>query len=244
MNNDLAGWYNSIPPISRYWFTAAIVGPLALRLGVISGETVILNTDLFWGSFHIWRPFTALFVYGLGFPYLTKLYFLYNYSTRLEKDHFAGKPADMAYMMIVIFMTTIIIGLLMSMPVLFIPPIIACIYVWCNLYKDVIVSFFFGLKFKAIYLPWILMVFGLIVANDGFNELLGIFIGHTYYFLKFRYPTEFGGPNLLETPQWLLNIFPNERASGGFGTAPPRRAQTENQPRGRWFTGAGNRLGD
>jgi len=82
------------------------VGPLALRLGVISGETVILNTDLFWYSFHIWRPFTALFVYGLGFPYLTKLYFLYNYSTRLEKDHFAGKPADMAYMMLVIFMTT------------------------------------------------------------------------------------------------------------------------------------------
>ena len=110
----------------------------------------------------------------------------------------------------------VIIGLLMSMPVLFIPPIIACIYVWCNLYKgtsflkfyppkttfsDVIVSFFFGLKFKAIYLLWMLMVFGLIVANDGFNELLGIFIGHTYYFLKFRYPTEFGGPNLLETPQ-------------------------------------------
>ena len=67
--------------------------------------------------------------------------------------------------------------------------------------SDVIVSFFFGLKFKAIYLPWILMVFGLIVANDGFNELLGIFIGHVYYFLKYRYPTEFGGPNLLETPQ-------------------------------------------
>ena len=27
------------------------------------------------------------------------------------------------------------IGLVMQMPVLFIPPIIACIYVWCNLYK-------------------------------------------------------------------------------------------------------------
>ena len=32
-------------------------------------------------------------------------------------------------------------------------------------------------------------------------ELIGIFVGHVYYFLKFRYAQDFGGPDLLKTPQ-------------------------------------------
>jgi len=31
-------------------------------------------------------------------------------------------------------------------------------------------------------------------------ELVGILIGHLYYFLMFKYPLEFGGPALLSTP--------------------------------------------
>ena len=41
-----------------------------------------------------------------GFHYLMMLYFLYQYATRLEREHYAGAPADMLYMMIVIFLTS------------------------------------------------------------------------------------------------------------------------------------------
>ena len=34
-------------------------------------------------------------------------------------------------------------------------------------------------------------------------ELLGILVGHVYFFLKYKYPLEHGGPDLLATPQWL-----------------------------------------
>ena len=63
------------------------------------------------------------------------LYFLYQYCRRLEEADFQGKPADMAYMLIVLFSTTIAVGLVMNMGVLFKVPIIAVIYVWCNLNK-------------------------------------------------------------------------------------------------------------
>ena len=63
------------------------------------------------------------------------------------------------------------------------------------------IEFFFGAVFKAIYLPWVLCVFRLIVDGSGLTELLGIFVGHIYYFLKYRYAQDFGGPDLLETPQ-------------------------------------------
>lgn len=38
------------------------------------------------------------------------------------------------------------------------------------------------------YLPWILVGFNAILRGGGINELLGILIGHTYFFLAFKYP--------------------------------------------------------
>jgi len=34
--------------------------------------------------------------------------------------------------------------------------------------------------------------------------LIGIIVGHTYFFLMFKYPQEMGGPQLIQTPQILL----------------------------------------
>ena len=38
------------------------------------------------------------------------------------------------------------------------------------------------------YLPWILVGFNAILRGGGMNELLGILVGHTYFFLAFKYP--------------------------------------------------------
>ena len=37
-------------------------------------------------------------------------------------------------------------------------------------------------------------------------ELVGILIGHLYFFLTFKYPQDYGGISLLQTPQilWVL----------------------------------------
>lgn len=248
--NDLAQWYHSIPQITKYWFTADVVLPLASRMGLIDGNNLIMSWDLIWNRFHIWRPFTALCFFPIamgGFHYLMMLYFLYSYSVRIEKEEFAGKPADMAYMLLTIFTTSIVIGLLMNMMILFEIPIIAVLYVWCNLNKDTMVRFFFGVTLKAQYLPWVLCLFNMIVKGGGMMELIGIFVGHVYFFLKFRYAQDFGGPDILKTPQWLLNYFPGERVTGGFGTAPTRPPQNGGGGGGggnAWFGGRGNRLGD
>merc|ERR1719334_182480 len=124
----------------------------------------------------------------------------------------------MAYMLLTFFLCSLIVGgVFMQMMVVFEIPIIACLYVWCNLNKDTSVRFFFGVTLKAQYLPWVLCLFNMIVKGGGMMELIGIFVGHVYFFLKFRYAQDFGGPDVLKTPQWLLNYFPGERVTGGFG---------------------------
>lgn len=80
--------------------------------------------------------------------------------------------------------------------------ILSVLYVWCQLNKDVIVNFWFGTRFKAMYLPWVLLAFNFILSGAMFS-LVGIVVGHLYFFLKFKYPQELGGASYLETPGLL-----------------------------------------
>lgn len=92
------------------------------------------------------------------------------------------------------------------------------------------------------YLPWVLFGINFIINQDGLEELVGILTGHLYFFLKFKYPQEFGGPNLLGTPSILEYYFPQRNSNvRGFGSAPPQ-ANTANIPRGHSW-GRGQVLG-
>lgn len=107
--------------------------------------------------------------------------------------------------------------------------VLSVLYVWCQLNRNVIVNFWFGTQFKAMYLPWVLFAFNLIISGgyvlnkfadlflcfnfttiqvhfdccSGILELVGILIGHLYFFLTFQLPQEMGGPTFLSTPQFL-----------------------------------------
>ncbi|XP_078482218.1 derlin-1-like [Ciona intestinalis] len=251
--NDLGDWYRGIPKITRYWFTAAVVVPLAAKFGVVSGGWLVLDYFQFFHNFQIWRPITAAIYYPItpmtGFHYLITLYFLYSYSIRLETGIFAGRPADYVFLLIFNWITTIILALALNIPIVFELLVLAALYIWCQINRDQIVSFWFGTRFKAAYLPWVLFAFNLIIRGGGIHELLGIFVGHTYFFLKFKYPLDFGGTSLIETPQFLYKYFPNTRSGvSGFGAAPQSRRRDvdgdegNNGGRHRW--GEGRRLGE
>nr|KAF6300405.1 derlin 1 [Myotis myotis] len=86
--SDIGDWFRSIPAITRYWFAATVAVPLIGKLGLISPAYFVLWPEAFLYRFQIWRPITATFFFpvgpGTGFLYLVNLYFLYQYSTRLE----------------------------------------------------------------------------------------------------------------------------------------------------------------
>lgn len=112
------------------------------------------------------------------------------------------------------------------------PMVLSVLYIWCQLNKDAIVSFWFGTRFKAMYLPWVLLGFNLVMSGGGIMELFGILVGHLYYFLMFKYPQELGGPVLLQTPGFLRSWFPDQVGGvHGFGVPPQRTAAAAGAPR-------------
>lgn len=120
--SDIGDWYRNIPILTKYWFTSTIGFTLLGRFGILKPQNLILLYEPL-KRFQIWRLATCLFFYPLnphtGFHFLINLYFLYNYSKRLETGVYAGKPADYLFMLLFNWICCIIIGLIAEIPVSF-----------------------------------------------------------------------------------------------------------------------------
>ncbi|CAI5439224.1 unnamed protein product [Caenorhabditis angaria] len=242
---DLKDWINTIPVVTRHWFLGTLIVPLLGRLGLVSAQWMYLDWDLIVNKFHFWRPITALIFYPVtpqtGFHWLMMLYFLYNYSKNLESDTFSGRPADYLYCLLINWF--VCVGLCLAFGVYFMlePMVISVLYVWCMINKDTIVSFWFGMRFPARYLPWVLCIFNMVLRNGGLNELIGIVSGHAYYFFALQYPLEHGGIQLIQTPAFLYQLLPNNEG-GVHSMNGPEFARGANARRGHAW-GQGVQLG-
>lgn len=242
---EIKEWFNNLPPMTRYWFGGSVALPILGRIGLVSFSLCAL-TSQFVSKLHLWRPITAIFYYpispGTGFHYLTNLYFLYQYSLRLENEEFRGKPADYLFMLVFNWMTVSLMSFFMGIPLLMDSMVMAALYVWCQFNREVVVSFWFGTRFKAQFLPWILLAFNMILNGGGIFEIIGIIAGHLYWFLKYVYPEE-NGVSLIDTPQIFYKYLPNQRLTGGinrfFAASRPSPGDSSNsRPAGHsWGTG-------
>ncbi|EZA56352.1 hypothetical protein DMN91_010349 [Ooceraea biroi] len=243
--SDMSNWFNSLPIFTRHWLLGTAILTLLGRFGILSPHSLILYPERFLNNFEIWRAVTSVFYYplspGTGFHFLINCYFLYNYSLRLERGEYDKKPADYLFLLLFNWLCCVIIGLIGDFQLLMDPMVLSVLYVWCQLNKDAVVQFWFGTQFKAMYLPWVLFGFNLIISGGGMMELFGILVGHLYIFLKFKYPQELGGPELLNTPKILESYFPPERGNVSFGSAPTQRSVAgQTQAQGRNIFGGHN----
>uniref|UniRef100_A0AC35GLT3 Derlin n=1 Tax=Panagrolaimus sp. PS1159 TaxID=55785 RepID=A0AC35GLT3_9BILA len=81
------------------------------------------------------------------------------------------------------------------------------VYVWSRRNPLVPMNFFGILSFNAPYLPWVLLLFSLLLGNNAMVDGLGIACGHLYYFLEDVFPNQPYGFHILKTPAILKRIF-------------------------------------
>ena len=98
--------------------------------------------------------------------------FSFAFSLRLETGIFDGRPADYLFMLLFNWVLAVIVALGLSIPFLMDPMVMSILYVWCQLNKDTIVNFWFGTQFKAMYLPWVLFGFNMIIAGGLLYSLI------------------------------------------------------------------------
>eukprot|EP00041_Stephanoeca_diplocostata_P006052 m.74064 g.74064 ORF g.74064 m.74064 type:complete len:277 (-) comp16143_c0_seq2:63-893(-) len=226
-------WWAGLPIVTKTLFGASFGTTLAANFGVFNPMSLVLEFSMIYNKFQIWRLLSGVFFFGkLGFPFLIMMYWMYSYSLKLEREHFDRRTADYVYALMFVWIVLLVVAFFFNMMIVGIPFVLAIVYIWCSINADVIVNFWFGLTFQAMYFPWVLMAFSILTGGSGMGELIGIFAGHCYFFLKTKYPRDYGGPNLLETPMWLRNLFPDEerQAATSFGVAPASGRQQQGQP--------------
>lgn len=76
-------------------------------------------------------------------------------------------------------------------------------------------------------------------------EIIGILIGHLYYYVMYKYPEDNNNQRLLDTPQILHDWFPPTMARSGAATFIPPRSNAQSGARNeRWHSwGRGHTLG-
>jgi hypothetical protein len=119
---------------------------------------------------------------NLGF--LFSLYFRYQYSLYLETLQFAGQPADYLWFLLMNITLLSILNAYMGMSVMWEGFSMAIVHVWSQYNKAVTVNFMFGLRFPAVYLSGVMAIYSLVMGGDVLGTLMGIFVGHFFYFGK------------------------------------------------------------
>lgn len=132
----------------------------------------------------------------------------------LEEGSFRGKAAD--FFLMFVFGASLMIAIAFFVNLLFLGHAftIMLVYVWSRRNPFVRMNFFGLLNFQAPYLPWVLLAFSLLLGNSVLVDLMGIAVGHVYYFLEDVFPRQPGGFRVLLTPAFIKALFDNDNDRG------------------------------
>ncbi|XP_052797929.1 derlin-2-like [Mya arenaria] len=219
--------YMQMPPMTRTYTTACVLTTLAVQLDFVTPFQIYFNQELIFKRFQLWRLVTNFLYFGpIGFNFLFNLIFTYRYCRMLEEGSFRGKTADFFFMFLFGGVVMTIVALFVNLVFLGSAFTIMLVYVWSRRNPYVRMNFFGLMNFQAPYLPWVLLAFSLLLGNSVIVDLMGIAVGHVYYFLEDVFPQQPGGLRILKTPRFLTYIFdrqddPNynplpEERPGGF----------------------------
>jgi Derlin-2/3 len=111
-----------------------------------------------------------------------------RYSRLLEEGDFRGRTTN--YVLMLLFGIACISVMAVYTNVHFLGSALTfmMVYVWGRRNEDVKMSFLGFFQFNAPYLPWVMLTFSVLLGNAITMDIIGICVGHSYYFLEFVYP--------------------------------------------------------
>lgn len=191
----MLSWYYEIPIISRIYLTAALCTTSACFLDIVSPFTLYYNYDLIVGKEQYWRLLTSFLFFGsFSLDFLFHIYFVVRYCRLLEEGVYRNRKADFVYMFLFGASAMVISAMILSpfskIKFLGHPLAFMMVYLWARGPENLHVRMsLLGLfPFNAPYLPWVLLLFSVLLGNPIETDLMGILIGHIYFFLDRIYP--------------------------------------------------------
>ncbi|XP_075390167.1 derlin-3 [Tenrec ecaudatus] len=200
----VAAEFLQVPTVTRAYTAACILTTAAVQLDLLSPFQLYFNPHLVFRKFQVWRLITSFLFFGpLGFGFFFNMLFVFRYCRLLEEGSFRGRTADFVVMLLFGGVLMTLLGLLGGLFFLSQALVAMLVYVWSRRSPSIRVNLFGLLTIQAPFLPWALLGISLLLGNSILVDLLGITVGHVYYFLEDVFPNQPGGKRLLLTPNFL-----------------------------------------
>lgn len=116
------------------------------------------------------------------------MYFLVRYSRLLEEGEFRGRTANYVLMLLFGILSISLVAVYTQVHFLGSALTFMMVYVWGKRHEDVKMSFMGFFTFRAPFLPWVMLGFSVLLGNGVTMDIIGIIVGHTYYYLEFVFP--------------------------------------------------------
>lgn len=203
---DFQALFLDIPAVTRTYLAGCVLTTACCATGIISPFSLYFSVHMIFAKGQIWRLITNFLYFGskFGLDFFFHMFFLTRYARSLEQETFAGRKADFAWMLVMGAGIMLLIAPLASLPFLGNSLTFMLVYLWSRRNPFTRISFLGFFNFTAPYLPWVLLGFSMLLENDVKIDLLGILVGHLYYFSRFVYPEMTNNQiELFKTPHFM-----------------------------------------
>ncbi|XP_022661199.1 derlin-3-like [Varroa jacobsoni] len=206
MAQVLVEQFFQMPVVTRTYASACFLTTLAVQLDLASPFQLYFNPNLILRG-QVWRLLTTFMYFGsFGFSFFFNMLFTVRYCRMLEEGSFRGRTADFVWMFLLGGACTAFVGLFVHMLFLGQAFTTMLVYVWARRNPHFRLNFFGLVNFQAPYLPWVLFGFSVLLNNIWTVDLIGIGVGHVYYFLEDVFPRQPNGFKVIQTPQFLKQL--------------------------------------
>ncbi|CDJ51052.1 hypothetical protein, conserved [Eimeria brunetti] len=201
-------FFTHIPPVTRVCLVSSTLLMALCTLEIISPFSLYMNWQLVFTHGQVWRLITCFLFFGtFSLHFFWNVYVLIFYCSTLEEHR---RSATFLWMLICTGGLLLAFSYIFGVSSYFFSGsmINVMTYIWGRRNPNTRLSIFF-MPVQAPYLPFLLALLSLLVGWNMADHLVGIAVGHFYYFFEDVYPLlpTSKGFRIFRTPRilmWLL----------------------------------------
>ncbi|KAK9474016.1 Derlin [Dipodascopsis tothii] len=205
-NIPFEAWFFEVPPVTRYWTTASVITSVLVQCEALSPYQLFFSFRTVFEKHQYWRFLTTFLYFGpLSLEFIYHIFFMSQYSRMLEDTFFRGHTLDFLWLLFYSSASLLALSPLVSLPFLGSPLSFSLVYIWARRNPSTRLSFVGLFVFSAPYLPWVLFGFSLLLNNAlPKGDLMGIAVGHVYFFFEDVFPGMYGWRPLAPPWRWAV----------------------------------------
>eukprot|EP00823_Brevimastigomonas_motovehiculus_P004591 TRINITY_DN3059_c0_g1_i1.p1 TRINITY_DN3059_c0_g1~~TRINITY_DN3059_c0_g1_i1.p1 ORF type:complete len:237 (+),score=29.61 TRINITY_DN3059_c0_g1_i1:71-781(+) len=229
-------WFQSLPPVTKTCLCAIGAISALASFKVLPVIYLYFDLTLIFGHFQIWRILSScLFLGTFSMPFIFQCYFFVHYTSQLENilrvangsTPYKGSAQLCFIMLFGIVCFQVISAFLFPSPFFASQLVFMLIYVWSRRDPFQPVSFF-GFAFQSWHVPFVLIVFSILMGSSILEDIIAVLVGHLYVFFADIIPNAYH-VQLLQTPDFLNRLFEKiERPSAAPRTYGPGYSLSHN----------------